>query len=160
DGAAGVVEKGFFERAKRVDIEIVGRLVEEEEVGALLQHLRQMHAVALAARELPDLFLLVGAAEVEERAIGPAGDLAAAEVDLVLPAGDLLPHGVGGRQRVARLVDIAGLYGLADPEAAAVRLLLPGDHAEERRLAGAVGANDADDAAGRQPKAQFLDQQM
>src|SRR5216683_2042696 len=160
DGAAGIVEERLFKRAQRVDIEIVGRLVEEEEVGALLQHLRQMHPVALAARQLPDLFLLVGAAEVEERAVGPAGDLAAAEIDLVLPARDLLPHAVAGDQRVARLVDIAELDGVTDPKSPAIGRFLPGDHAEERRLAGAVRPDDADDSPGRQPEAQLLDQQL
>src|ERR1700730_1928610 len=119
-----------------------------------------MHPVALAARELPDLFLLIGAAEVEQRAVGAAGDLAAAEVDLLLPAGNLLPHRVAGAERVARLVDITELDGLAEAQLAAVRRLVCGDHAEQRRLAGAVRANDADDAAGRQPEAQFLDQEM
>ena len=89
-----------------------------------LQHLGEMHAVALAARELADLLLLVGAAEVEQRAIGAAGDLAAAEIDLVLPAGDLLPHRVVGAERIARLVDIAELDGLADAETAGIGLFL------------------------------------
>ena len=90
----------------------------------VLQHLGEMHAVALAARELADLLLLVRAAEVEQRAIGAAGDLAAAEIDLVLTVGNLLPDRVVGAERVARLVDIAELDGLADAERAAVGLLL------------------------------------
>src|ERR1051326_8885947 len=93
-GAAGIVEQCLFERAQRIDIEIVGRLVEQEEVGALLQHLCQMHAVALAAGELPPLFLLVGAAEIDQRAIGAARVLAAAETDLLPAARDLPPPGV------------------------------------------------------------------
>src|SRR5207302_11252238 len=101
DGAAGIIEQRLFERAQRADIEIVGRLVEQEKVGALLQHLCEMHPVALAAGELTDLFLLVGAAEIEQRAIGAARDLAAAEIDLVLPARDLLPDGVVGAERIA-----------------------------------------------------------
>ena len=40
-----------------------------------------------------------------------------------------------------------------------VRLLLAGDHAEERRLAGAVGADDPDDAAGRQLERKLVDEQ-
>src|SRR5207247_1535486 len=71
-----------------------------------------------------------------------------------------LPHRVAGRERVARLVDIAELDGLADPEAATIGLLLPGDHAEKRRLASAVGSDDPDDAAGRQPETQLLDQEV
>src|SRR5260370_20361752 len=119
-----------------------------------------MHPVALAAGELPDPFLLVGAAEIEQRAIGAAGDLAAAEIDLLLAARNLLPHRVVGAERVARLVDIAELDRLAEAQLPAVRHLVFGDHAQQRRLAGAVRANDADDAAERQPEAQFLDQQM
>jgi hypothetical protein len=42
---------------------------------------------------------------------------------------------------------------------AGVGLLLAGDHAEQRGLAGAVRADDADDAAGRQLERQVLDQQ-
>ena len=72
DGAAGEVEQRLLERAQRVDVEVVGRLVEQQHVGARLQHLGEMHAVALAARELADLLLLVGALEVEQRAIGAA----------------------------------------------------------------------------------------
>jgi hypothetical protein len=37
--------------------------------------------------------------------------------------------------------------------------LLPGDHPEQRGLAGAVRADDADNAAGRQLERQIVDQQ-
>ena len=50
DGAAGIIDKPFFERAQRIDVEVVGRLVEQQEVGALLEHLGEVHPVALAAR--------------------------------------------------------------------------------------------------------------
>src|SRR5690349_2938024 len=119
-----------------------------------------MHAVALAAGELSYLFLLVGAAEIEQRAIGAARDLATAEIDFVLTARDLLPHGVAGPKRVARLVDIAEFYRVADAELAAVGRLLLGHHAEQRRLAGTVWADDPDNPAGRQPEIQILDQEV
>jgi hypothetical protein len=38
-----------FECGQRFHVEIVGRLVEQQHVAAILQHLGQMHAVALAA---------------------------------------------------------------------------------------------------------------
>ena len=77
-----------------------------------------------------------------------------------MPAGDLLPDGLVGVERVARLVDVGHLHGLADAQRARVGLLLAGDHPEERRLARAVGADDADDAAGRQREAEVLDEQV
>src|SRR3954453_1754402 len=54
DGAAGKILERLFQRPQRVDVEIVGGLVEQQQVGARLEHLRQMHAVALAARERTD----------------------------------------------------------------------------------------------------------
>ena len=152
-GAAGEIEQRLFERAQRVDVEVVGRLVEQQQVGAALEHLGQMDAVALAARQHADLLLLVGALEVEGAAIGARIDLALAEIEDVVAAGDFLPHGLLVVQRVARLVDIAELHRLADLDRAGVGLVLTGDHAEQRRLAGAVRADDADDAAGRQLEA-------
>src|SRR5690606_11775388 len=62
-------------------------------------------------------------------------------------------------ETVARLVDIAELYALADGDGSAVGLFLPGDHAEEGGLAGAVRADDADNAAGRQLEGEVVDQQ-
>ena len=59
----------------------------------------------------------------------------------------------------ARLVDVGELDRVADAELAAVRLLLARDHPEERRLAGAVRADHADDAARRQRERQVLDEQ-
>ena len=55
----GKLEQRFFERAQRLDVEVVGRLVEQQHVAAALQHLGQVHAVALAARQLADQLLLV-----------------------------------------------------------------------------------------------------
>src|SRR5204862_258637 len=49
---------------------------------------------------------------------------------------------------------------VADAELAAIWRLLVGDHAEQRRLAGAVRTDDADNAAGRQPEIQILDQEV
>ena len=48
-GAAGEILQRLFQRAQRVDIEIVGGLVEQQNVGAGLEHLGQMHPVAFAA---------------------------------------------------------------------------------------------------------------
>ena len=78
------------------------------------QQLGQVHAVALAAGELADLLLLVGALEVEAGHVGARVHLAVADLDLVLAAGDLLPDGLVGVQRVARLVDVGQLDGVAE----------------------------------------------
>src|SRR5262249_35090635 len=116
-------------------------------------------AVALAAGELAYLLLLVAALEVEAGDVAAALHLALAELDLVEPAGDLLPHGLLRAERLARLVDIAELHRGTDAQGTAIGLLLSRDHAEERGLAGAVGSDDADDAARRQLEGEIVDQQ-
>ena len=69
-----------------VHVEVVGRLVEQQHVGAGLQHLGQVHPVALAAGELADLLLLIRAPEVEGCPRRPASwTLALAELDHVEP---------------------------------------------------------------------------
>ena len=83
-----------------------------------------------------------------------------ADLHLVLAVRDLLPDGLLAVERVAALVDVRELDGVADAQRAGVGLLLAGDHAEQRRLAGAVGADHADDAAARQREREVLDQQL
>ena len=48
-GAAGKFLQRRFQRPQRVDIQIVGGLIEQKKIGARFQHLGQMHAVAFAA---------------------------------------------------------------------------------------------------------------
>jgi hypothetical protein len=64
-----VVERGL-QRAQRLDVEVVGRLVEHEHVAAALDHLREVQAIALAARQELHQLLLIGALEVEPAAVG------------------------------------------------------------------------------------------
>ena len=83
--ATGEFLKRLFQRAKRVHIEVVGRLVKQQQVGATFQHPRQMHAVAFTTGQLADTFLLVAALEVELADIGARGHGALAKLDLVQP---------------------------------------------------------------------------
>src|SRR5690606_28287891 len=111
---------------------------------------REVQPVALAAREVADELLLIGAPEIEGRDVGARVHLALPEEQLVLSAGDLLPDGFLRVERVARLVDVGELDRLADPERAGVRLLFTDEHPEQRRLARAVRSDHADDSARRE----------
>src|SRR5262245_20788519 len=70
-GASGEVLQRLFERAHGVNVQIVGRLVEQQHVRARFQHLCQMDPVAFATGKTADLLLLIGAREVEPRDVGP-----------------------------------------------------------------------------------------
>src|SRR4051794_10377249 len=148
--AAGEILERLLERAQRLDVEVVGRLVEEEDVAALLEHLGHVDPVALAARELADLLLLVLPLEVEGADIGAGADLVLAEAEHVAAARNLLPDVLRRVERVARLIDIAQANRLADPDRAGIGLLLAADELEQGRLAGAVGADDSDDPSRRE----------
>ncbi len=82
-----------------------------------------------------------------------------AEFDLLLAAGDLFPDRFVGVE-IATLVEISEFDGLTDADGAAVRLLLAGNHAKEGRFAGAVRADDADDAAGGEAEGHVFDEEF
>src|ERR1700733_2256569 len=119
-----------------------------------------MYPVTLAAGQDADLLLLVTALEVERPDIGAGGYGALADIQHVGATADLLPDALVAVQAIARLVHIAKLDRVADPQRATIRRLQPRDHAEQRRLAGAVRADDADDAARWQLEVELVDQQV
>jgi hypothetical protein len=84
--AAGEHQQRLFQRAQGLDVQIIGRLVQEQQIAAALEHLGQMHPVALTAREIADALLLIRALEVEAPAIGARGHLVAPDGDDVRPA--------------------------------------------------------------------------
>jgi hypothetical protein len=71
---------------------------------------------------------------------------------------EMSSHTVLSLASVAALVDEGHLHGLADATSPASGCFLPAI-SEQRRLAGAVGADDADDGARRHLEAQVVDQQ-
>ena len=115
-----------------------------------------MQAVALTAGHGADFLLLIASGETQPRNICPhvGGDVA--KLKSILPIGDRLPDHVVRIERIARLLDVGELHRLANFQHAAIGLFLPDDHAKQRRLAGAVGPDDADDSAGRQRKIHLL----
>ena len=115
---SGEARDPFFQGTERVDVEIVGRFVEQEEVGTSAEEFREMDAVAFTTRQRPDLLLLVWPLKVElgNVAAGVHGPLA--EFDRVVAAGDLLEHRLGGIEGIATLVDVADIDGGPDTERA------------------------------------------
>src|SRR5439155_21212076 len=126
---------------------------------AALEQAGEVDPVPLPARERADLLLLVGAPEIESGAVGPRVDGSPAELELLPAAGDLLVDGLVGVERVAALVHVGDLDRAPDHELAGVGLLPAGDHPEERRLPGAVGPDDAHDAAAGEREIEVLEEQ-
>ena len=99
---AGELEQALLEHLERRDVEVVGRLVEHEQVGGLQHERGDQHACLLAAREPADRHAeLLGA---EQKAPRPAGD-----VDRPLAEDDLIAL---RRQRAAqrqRRIELAAM---------------------------------------------------
>ena len=105
-GTGGEVDESLLEDAHGVDVEVVGGLVEEDEVAARAQQFGKVDTVALSAAQFADVLLLLGSPEVETAHVGSGPDLAIAELDLVVPAGDLLEDSIGIVESIARLIDV------------------------------------------------------
>ena len=115
------------------------------------QHLGQVDAVALAARERPTRFCWSVSLEVERAHVGARAHLALADHHPLVAAADLLPDGLAQASRARRATGRRRRASRSRPaQLPSVGLLFAGDHPEERGLAGAVGADDTDDAAARQ----------
>ena len=157
-GAAGEVEQRVLQRGERVHVQVVGWLVEEEQVAALLEGERQVDPVSLATGQDAGQLLLVRALEPERGHVGPARDLGVARVDVRLPVGDRFPDVLVGGDPAAALVDVGDVHRLANADGPPVGLLLAHDHLEQGGLADAVRADDTDDAVAWQREAQPVEQ--
>src|SRR5258706_6906301 len=80
--AARELKQRILQRREGLDVQVVGRLVEQEQVAALLEGERQVHPVPLAPRHDAGQLLLVTALEPERRDIRAAGGLRLACTDV------------------------------------------------------------------------------
>src|SRR5207245_7681291 len=129
------------------------------QIGPRLGHTCEVHAVALAAREILHLRRLSGTGKIKAPYIGPRIDFNFAERDGVFAVRDHLPDRLVAIQH-AVLVHVADLDRLADPDGAGIRLLLADNQLEQGSLARAVRPDQADNPAPRQVEAQVLEQQL
>eukprot|EP00964_Phaeocystis_antarctica_P129161 scaffold93021_cov54-Phaeocystis_antarctica.AAC.2 len=112
--AASEVLQRLLERAQRLDVEIVGGLVEQQQVAALPQRLGEVHAPPLAAAEHVDLLLLRRTPQVERRDVRSHVDVAVPHAHGVGPLRDLLVDGLLRVEAFSRLADVSRLVRTKD----------------------------------------------
>ena len=149
-------QQRLLQAGQRFHVQVVGGLVEKQQVAALLERQRQVQAVALAAGKHARRLLLVGALEAEAGHVRTAGHLGFADHHVVQAAGDDFPHVLVTVDARTALVDVGNLHRLAELQAAGGGLLDAHDHLEQGGLAHAVGADHADDAVARQLEGQVV----
>jgi len=85
DCATGELQKRVLEGTQGLDVEVVGGLVEQQQVASDLEGQRQVETVAFTTGEHASHLLLVRALEAELRHVGARGDLDVADLDVVQP---------------------------------------------------------------------------
>lgn len=159
-GAAGPQVSG--EPGDALDVEVVGGLVQDDQVGLADEQLGQGDAAALAAGERADDGLQAlreaGQVQAAEEAGEDVADLGVARPLVVGEvADDLLADGGGRVQRVV-LGEDAEPQPAAVGDASGVGLLQLGEHPDEGGLAVAVAADDADPVALGDPERHPVEQ--
>jgi len=123
DGTAGEALQAFLQGSQGVDIDVVGGLVEEQDIAFFLQRHGEMEAVAFAAAEDAAFLLLVGTGEVEAAEVGAGIHVASAHAQQLVALRDGLIDGGVGMDVFMALVDIGELHGLTDLEGACIGFL-------------------------------------
>ncbi len=103
--------------------------------------------------------MLVGSREVEPCRVSARIHCPASQFEGGFAIRNGLPDGLVGVESGAALFDIGEFHRLAQPDGTGIGLFLTGDHLEQGGLPGAVGADDADDTAGRQGEGHVLYQE-
>ena len=143
-----------------LDVEVVGRLVEQQQLGVAEQRLRQRDPAPLAARQRRDRRVQplreaadLDAAEqpVEHGAVGGVGHPL-----VVGAAADELLADRARRVEVVALAEHRHVQPAGARDRARVGLLEPRDQLQQRRLAVAVAADDADPVPGRDAERDVL----
>ena len=154
---AGVVHQQLLQDVERVGVEVVGRLVEHQDVGRLGEELGQQEAVALAAGEHARRG--ARARGFEEEVLEVADDVPAAALHLqaVVAARDVLRDRLGVVDRRPHLVEVGHLELGPELDRALGGRELAEQELDERRLARAVGADEADLVAAAQDEVEPAD---
>ena len=154
---AFVIGDDLLQQVERLEVEVVGRFVEYQQVGRLGELASQQQSAAFAARQHADAHVDDLRIEQEVLEIGLHVLAIAAHVDPVAALGEHLPHCLVGGKQLALLVDHHSGQRLGDLDAAAVGFEFARQHLEQRGLARAIGADDADPVATLDAQAERLD---
>ena len=151
---AGELEQQLLEQVERLDVEIVRRLVEHEQVERPREQPREQQPIALAARQRAHR--RARAIGREEKVLQVAEHVLARcrrrsiEVGAV---GDAVEHAALRIELLAQLIEVRDLEAGAEADRARVGRELAEQEAKQRRLARAVRADQADAIAAHDRRA-------
>ena len=141
---AVVVDQRLFQNAQCDEVQIVGRLVENQEVSAALEDFRESQTRPFAARKLLDLRVDPLVFKHEALEIAPDGNPFIAEIDELVPLPDLFADRAFRIERDTRLVDVIEFNSRSNEDFARIRLQLLRHKFEKRRFPRAVRSDHTD----------------
>src|ERR1700680_729269 len=118
-----------------------------------------MESPAFATREVADALLLIRTLEVETPEIRPRRHFDLSNLEEIEPPAHVVEDGLGVVERFATLIDDAEFDRCTDRNLSRIGTFAACDHSEERRLAGPIGADDADDRARRDAEVDVVHQE-
>src|SRR6478735_4224207 len=139
-----IIRDHLLKQVERLEVEVVGRLIENEEVRLTRKLARQQQARPLSARQRPDRRF--GQRRVEQEFLEVALDvlLRAANLDPVAAVREHVLHSLLRLHQLPLLVDDDAAQGLRLRYRADIGPDLAGQQLEQGRLARAVRADKAD----------------
>ena len=158
DDGAGIGAEHFLQHVQRFQIEVVGGLVQHQQVGGLGERARQHQAAALAAGQRAERRARL--LRREQEILHVADDMLGLSADrdgIAAAAGQGFAERPVGIETFAALVERGHGEVGAEPHRAAVGRERAGEKADQRGLAAAVGADDADAVAAHHAQGEVLD---
>ena len=135
DYASGEILQVFFQYLEGLDIKVVGRLIEHQEVRIPHQHRTEIELALLATAQLIYIVvLLLGSKEEELQELRSRHVLAVAQVDIVGYLRDDIYHLLVFPELESLLREIAKAHSLTNVKLTAIRLHLAQEHLDESRF--------------------------
>ena len=144
DHHAGKMIEIIFQDLQGLDIQIVGRFVQDQDIRVLHQDPQQIQPPLFPAGQLADGGVLLVAVEQEALAHGGGGDQTFRGADEFRPFFDIVDHTERFVESFVFLAEVSGNDGLTCGYRAGVRLCEAEKDPQKSGFAAAVGADDAD----------------
>ena len=154
---AVIIGNHFLQQVERFQIQVVGRLVQHQQVGFARKFAREQQARTLPARQRAHLRL--GKAWIEQKVLEIAMDMLAhaPHIDPVAPLGQHFADRLVALHQAALLVDEDHVQRLGLAHRPAVGLQFAGQQFQQRRLARAIAPDNADPVAALHAQRQIVD---